>query len=627
MGCGRYLRKALLLAASALVCATAVHAQPGQGEDGSLKKRQVETAVAPAIAVAGYRQVSLQYRMAQLHVPGLSIAVIHKGALAWTGAYGTASRAAEVTSDTRFPLAQMTMPLAALGALKLAEQYKIDLDADVERYLVSWHFPPNDFTQRRPVTLRELLSHTAGVTGGAAAPLSLENTAIPVLAVLKGAPPAANPPVTIDTAPGRQWRVSAEGYAVVQQLTEDVSHQPFENYLAQRVLMPLGMQHSGFVDGAAAAADATGHDSQGNELAKRDRYSSVAAAAGLWSTPTDVSRFILELQRALKGKSTTISKANAEKMLSQSAGTNAGLGLLVRGAAGHRSFQFSGATEGFAGAFIADEDGEGAVVLTNSSNGAELVEEVLRTISVAYGWPYGSTKSQIKASVPAEVMNRYVGFYQLGKYRYLEVQPLQDHLMVRFQTGEVREIFPAAEQVWYFADDGDIVNFDLGTDNRAKAITDHHQGLATAAVRIPPAMAPDITAALRTKIASKAADPAAEAWLRHYVEEVRTGSVDFDGEMTPAVAAAQQGMQSDYRALLSRLGRLQTIRFQRVTDAGADLYNLYFEHGALSSSVLIGNDHKAESLTISIQPVDREKPAVASLDSSQSGAAVSASSD
>ncbi len=186
-------------------------------------------------------------RMAHCHVPGLSLAFIHNGTVRWTQAFGTTRVGGEpVTPETLFQASSISMPLTALAVLRLAEQGKLNLDVDVSQYLRSWKLPNNRFTEQNKVTLRELLSHTAGATvhgfGGYAA-----GKKVPTLVqVLNGESPANSAPVTIDFVPGTKFRYAGGNYAIIQQILIDVTGEPFPDLMQELVLQPLYMVHSSF---------------------------------------------------------------------------------------------------------------------------------------------------------------------------------------------------------------------------------------------------------------------------------------------------------------------------------------------------------------------------------------------
>ena len=156
--------------------------------------------------------MSLADQMSRLHVPGVSIAVIHNQRIDWSKGYGlTRLGGPPVSTLTLFGAASMSKPVTAMAILRLVQEGKIDLDVDVNTYLKSWKIPANEFTKDHPVTVRELLSHTSGI-GTHSGMIYDPDKGIPsVLEILDGKAPA-----TRSSSSGiragqkvcvRQWRI------------------------------------------------------------------------------------------------------------------------------------------------------------------------------------------------------------------------------------------------------------------------------------------------------------------------------------------------------------------------------------------------------------------------------------
>ncbi|HET9217160.1 MAG TPA: serine hydrolase domain-containing protein [Terriglobia bacterium] len=330
---------------------------------------------------------TLADHMAALHVPGVSIAVIQDGAIAWARGFGvTRIGGPAVTPDTLFQAASISKPVSALAVLRLVESGKLNLDTDVNQYLKTWKVPENQFTSRAKVTLRTLLTHTAGMTVRGF-PGYAANTPLPtVVQILKGEPPANTPRIVVDTVPGRSGRYSGGGYVVAQQLLEDVTGIPFPQLMRDSVLAPIGMTRSTFEQRLPASwlqAVATPYDSEGRAVPGGPHVYPEMAPAGLWTTPSDLARFAIEVQKALAGKSAVVSAAMARQMWTpngQGPGTQTG---------GRPEFPFaySGSNEGYKCYLVAYSNGDGAVVMTNGNNGALLALDIVSTIADEYKWP------------------------------------------------------------------------------------------------------------------------------------------------------------------------------------------------------------------------------------------------
>lgn len=186
---------------------------------------RVETGLLPSVRFVGDSVWTMAARMKHYGVPGMSIAVIYNSKVIWTKAYGVVDRASQlpVTTHTLFQAASMSKAVTAYGALRQVEQGQLHLDGNVNDDLRTWHLPENTFTQTRKVTLRGLLSHTAGVGmdgfSGYAAPAP-----VPTLRqILDGEAPANTGPVRVEQVPGTGFRYSGGGYCIAQQLMLDAA--------------------------------------------------------------------------------------------------------------------------------------------------------------------------------------------------------------------------------------------------------------------------------------------------------------------------------------------------------------------------------------------------------------------
>ena len=366
-------------------------------DDAAVEARiaRVESGLLPAFVVAGRPLPAKPLSPADGRAEDVRVSASPSSTTApieWAKGYGVTETgtATPVTAQTLFQAASISKPVAALAALRLVEQGKLALDEDVNAKLASWKVPENDFTKTEKVTLRRLLSHSAGLTvhgfGGYAA-----DAPVPTLVqVLDGAKPANSGAVRVDVVPGTIWRYSGGGYTVAQLLMTDVTGRPFPDLMAELVLKPVGMTDSTYeqpLPEARRGAAASGHTSDGKLLPGRYHTYPEMAAAGLWTTPTDLAKFLLEIERARRGKSAVLSQALALEMTTaQKPGY--GLGLSLDGFGKSASFGHGGSNEGFKCQMTAFfEGGRGAVIMTNGDQGGFLAGEILRAVAREYGWP------------------------------------------------------------------------------------------------------------------------------------------------------------------------------------------------------------------------------------------------
>ncbi|HSP90013.1 MAG TPA: serine hydrolase domain-containing protein, partial [Vicinamibacterales bacterium] len=321
---------------SAVAAPPGPHAQVAASPD--TRAARVEQGLLPGIVIAGrpLPVKTLAARMAELKTPGVSVAVINGGKIEWARGYGVMDMggSAPVTPRTLFQAASLSKPVAALAALRLVEQGKLALDQDVNARLTSWKVPANEFTGTEKVTLRRLLSHSSGLTVSGFPGYSADAPVPALVEILDGQRPANTAAIRADVVPGTIWRYSGGGYTVMQQLLTDVTGRPFPLLLEDMVLQPIGMKDSSYEQPLPAprrALAASGHRADGVLLPGRYHTYPEMASAGLWTTPTDLARFLIEIQQALQGKSKVLTTATAREMVTVQKGSY-GLGLGLEGA-------------------------------------------------------------------------------------------------------------------------------------------------------------------------------------------------------------------------------------------------------------------------------------------------------
>jgi CubicO group peptidase (beta-lactamase class C family) len=430
---------------------------------------------------------SLTDRMAHYNTPGMSIAVIHDGRIAWARGFGVRERGRSepVTERTLFQAGSISKPIFALAVMRLVQEGRLDLDEDVNRYLTSWKVPANDAWPPR-VTLRHLLGHSAGLTVHGFPGYGVEEALPSVVQVLNGEPPANTLPVRVNMVPGVQFRYSGGGTTVGQLLVSDLLGRPFPALMRELVLDPLGMADSTYeqpLPPPRAAVAATAHPWKGRPLAGRWHLYPEMAAAGLWTTATDLARAGLSVQQAFRGEGgTLLSSASAQALLAPSAASkDIGIGFFLEGEGSGARFGHGGWDEGFvAKATFLKDGGQGAVVMVNSNEGADLIDEVVRAIAREYAWP-GFFPEEKTAKVSPETLQTYVGSFAAPSFS-CTVTRAGDRIFLKLMTQEALELQPSAERTFRVMGVNAEVVFDTA-DGVVKSLTLKQGGRETKAER------------------------------------------------------------------------------------------------------------------------------------------------
>jgi CubicO group peptidase (beta-lactamase class C family) len=395
---------------------------------------------------------SVHRRMTETCTPAVSVGVIDDFELAWARGFGTLAAGAQAaTADTPFQCGSISKPVFALAVMKLAEGGTIDLDADVDDYLTSWHLPATDGWQPR-VSLRQLLSHTAGTTVHGFPGYPASGPWPTVIQVLRGVPPANTPPVVVDVLPGTQFRYSGGGTTVAQQAIVDVTGTPFPELMRQLVLGPAGMTGSSFEQSVSPAfAERTAKSHAWNGVATEGGYHVYPemAAAGLWTTAADLARLGVEFMRALRGSpsrlgltSETVSSMLSPQLPGQSIGQEfVGIGWFCAGKEETFRFWHDGWDHGYVATMLMlPASGKGVVVLVNSNEGWMLRGEIAAAIGREYGWPELKDIPKI-GSIDPDVA--YAGTYESADASVTVAQD-GERLLVEFALQPALPLYPAA---------------------------------------------------------------------------------------------------------------------------------------------------------------------------------------
>jgi CubicO group peptidase (beta-lactamase class C family) len=422
--------------------------------------RKVEKGLLRAIYLKGQtpERLSLEARMQFYKVPGASLAIMDRNGLEWARAYGVrdAHLREPVTEATIFQAGALAQPIAAAAALRLVDEGRLDLDTDVNARLRTWKVPANEFTDGKPVTLREILSGTAGFPEMETPGFPPDRKPPSLRVILEGAPGSDSMPGEPTAAPGSEVRPSGLGFAVLQQLLEDVTARPFAGFIRETVFDPLGLRASTFetpLPESERIHAASGHGRDGRPIEGKWLDYPAAAADGLWTTPTELLSFASDVLETAMGKDGKIlSTGRARDMLGRQAG-NMGFGFEIEGTGMDVRFTLRGRTRGFVCSLdVYPYKGQGAVIMTNSDNGGFLCDEILRAVSAAYEWPDFRPEERPLYRLDPSIYEQYVGRYRVTPDYELDVR-YEDYYLVIRPTGQAPTRFYVESPTFFFSVD------------------------------------------------------------------------------------------------------------------------------------------------------------------------------
>ena len=409
--------------------------------DAQARKQQVEHDLLPRVAFAGEtKPVGIEARMVEHKTPAMSVAVIRNGALDWSAAWGRLqAEGAHAGCDSLFQAGSLAKPATVLATLRMQRQSLVDLDADMETYLSSWHLPAGHQTRGNPVTLRNLFTHTAGITPGGYDGYA-QGQPIPSDAQTVGAEaPANSRKVEVLEAPGTSLKYSGGGYTVAEIALQDRLQQPFERIMRDWLMVPVGMKQADFTQPLPASSHAytaRGHQADGSVVAGGWHNHPEQAAAGLWATPSDLAALLIEVRKGWQGKSDVFTQDNIRELLTHPIDGHA-YGFRLIGEGDRVFLTHYGGTVGYrAGMTMNLETGDGAVYLTNSDNGSDLGLEFLTAVSRVYDWPMFRSTQVERTTQPMEVLKSLAGRYKFEEGPTISVVYEQEALTILFPNGD-----------------------------------------------------------------------------------------------------------------------------------------------------------------------------------------------
>jgi CubicO group peptidase (beta-lactamase class C family) len=332
--------------------------------------------------------------LAQYHVPGVSVAVIKDFAIDWAKGYGVADAESKspVTPDTMFQAASISKTIAAMASMKAIQDGRFTLDQDINTILKSWQLPGGEFTKHQPVTPRSLMSHTSGTGDGFGFPGYAVGTPVPtVVQILDGLPPSNRPKVRLERPPLTGYKYSGGAVMIEQLALSDAVGKPFVDIARDWILNPLDMTNSTYEQPLPASRErqaARAHDRTGARMGDPWHVYPELAAAGLWTTSTDLAKFLIEVQKSLAGKSNRVlSQASMQEMVTPVGVGPFAVGFTIAKQGEGWYFSHGGSNWGFQCNMLAHRTkGYGLVMMTNSDSGPAVMRELQTRIEQAYKW-------------------------------------------------------------------------------------------------------------------------------------------------------------------------------------------------------------------------------------------------
>jgi len=401
----------------------------------------IENKLTPANGLENHVvRTSITQLMNQYKIPGLSMVFIEQGAIAWRKTYGYANinTQEKVTVDTVFTGASFSKPLTALAALSLVEKKVLRLDENVNDKLLNWQVPENKFTEKEKVTLRHLLSHRAGVKNDIYSSYSPSQPMPSITSMLAGQ--AAEPEASVVFAPGSKEQYSNPGYSIIQKLIEDTTKQSFDKVLNDLVFVPSNMHDSSFQQPMPRHLwkhKAIGYD---DNLAPFDyKLFPYKAAGGVWTTPSDIAKFIITLFEDYSGANKIVSSSTMQKIFSQDP-VRLGFAKIYDEDSSELIFRHYGTNQGFSSYLVGSlEKRQAFVVMTNGSMEFEFLDYIARGFAEYYDWEHLQPRLYKPYTQASTALAEYTGDYIGDDAQTVKVTIENDALTIRHSSQDAAD--------------------------------------------------------------------------------------------------------------------------------------------------------------------------------------------
>jgi CubicO group peptidase (beta-lactamase class C family) len=442
------------------------------------KINQVENNLAGWVQTGMDDRWNILDRMKKYRVNGVSIAVIHDYKIEWAKGYGMAdvSENRPVTENTLFQAASISKSLNSLGVLKLVEEKKIDCDSDLNKYLISWKFPYDNKTGGMKITVKELLSHTAGLTIHGFPGYDREKEIPTIIQVLNGEKPANTMAVRSFEEPGKRVSYSGGGTTILQLLITDVTGLPYEDFMQKEVLDPLGMTSSCYCqppDESRSKLIATGYKADGKEVTGKYHVYPEKSAAGLWTNPTELCKYVIETELAFHGESHKVITPEMTRFRLTPVMEDAALGVFVnsRVTGSYKYFNHNGGNEGFLSTYYGCLDsGEGVVIMINSENWT-IIDEILNSVATVYNWKdFYLPEIKKPVDISEDQVIKYLGKYQMG-FRKFEIVADQTGIGIKSEGETPWTIYFVNDTEFFVKETRGIVKFTFSSDGKVTGFT------------------------------------------------------------------------------------------------------------------------------------------------------------
>ncbi|WP_212745831.1 serine hydrolase [Winogradskyella algicola] len=420
---------------------------------------------------------TLSNSMINYNIPGLSLAVINNGKIEWSHTYTNPNFPDQKLNDaTIFQAASLSKPVTFLAALRMHTVGKINLDSNIEKYLMSYKLPAGKQTEDNPVTFRNIFAHTSGITAGGYQGYTRDLNVPTDVEILKGETGVNSLPIEVLSKPNDVLVYSGGGYTLAEVTLQDIHNDTFSNLMKTWVLDPVGMNRSEFTQPLIvkdSSKVAKGHTVDGNVLDGGWINHPEQAAAGLWSTSTDLAKFLIEIYKAYQGDNSVFSASAIKSIINEERDGHI-YGFIVDRSNNGLALTHYGGNAGYRTGMTIDlTTGKGLVYLINSDNGGALGNELLLSASKIYGWNHFNRIEVRKENIETTLLKTIVGNYKWNSEVDLSItfSNTTNQISLHFPNGDEYKLVPIVGENFDFIHPNTGIQISFSTKDDKQSFT------------------------------------------------------------------------------------------------------------------------------------------------------------
>jgi serine-type D-Ala-D-Ala carboxypeptidase/endopeptidase len=433
-------------------------------------------------------QTEIQKLLRETGIPSISLAVVEGDKIIWADSFGEANVGARsrASSETLYNTGSTFKTVTAIALMQLLERKKISLDASVAPFLGDVKI--KDLSEEKPVSFRQLLSHTSGLMGPSGMNPVWKRGSLSTLTDLASR-------IRVKREPGKEFEYCNACYALAGLLVERISGRPFTAYVTENIFSPLGIQTPEPFDPTPEMAEriAFPYSLWNNRPEPEEQIRFDAYPAGdAYLKPADMARVVGALlnQGVFNGQRILDAATVREMRRKQPPATDYGLGIELTEGVEDNVIMHTGQLPGYSVIYRGDVESRVGIYLVANAGAMQSALHALSVLAIKLmrgeqktdPLPgFAKTETYTVVPVAREILERYAGTYQLTPTLFVTIVEESGRLMMRSDEGISFRLIPVSEKSFVIKELSARLTFNLNAGGKVESLTWNRAGRDTVA--------------------------------------------------------------------------------------------------------------------------------------------------